>query len=81
MDQQTSPLNLSHFDKSIDDIKDLLKDMQLRLRELEQREAGASPLVNAKLDALWRKSDEQSARMVALEKQAIETKQTMALLM
>ena len=74
-----NPLPQAHFDKSIDEIKEMLRDMQTRLRELETREAGASPLVNSKLDALWRKADIDTVRITALEKTAIENKQSITL--
>ena len=75
----TAPLNNIYFDR-LDEIKDMLRDVQDRLRQLETREAGASPLVNSKLDALWRKADVDTARITTLEKTAIESRQSVTLI-
>ena len=68
----TAPLELSHVERQFSEIKDILIRIQEQIRVLEIREAGASPLVNSKLDALWRKADADSGRIGTLETRSIQ---------
>ena len=51
----------------IDDIKNMLKHMEERIRKLENNEAGTRPLIESKIDAAWRKIDEHDARIQTVE--------------
>jgi predicted RNase H-like nuclease (RuvC/YqgF family) len=54
----------------IDDIKNMLKNMEERIRKLENDEAGAHPLMESRIDAAWRKIEEHDRRMKTLEDMA-----------
>ena len=49
-------------------IENTLLGLDQRLRNLENREAGCQPMVNARLDATWRVIDELKADQVILRK-------------
>jgi len=50
----------------IDDIKTMLRQMEERVRRLENNEAGAHPLMESRIDAAWRKIDEHDKRLDTL---------------
>lgn len=50
----------------IDDIKAMLRQMEERVRRLENNEAGAHPLMESRIDAAWRKIDEHDKRLDTL---------------
>ena len=50
----------------IDDIKNMLKQVEERVRKLENNEAGAHPLMESRIDAAWRKIDEHDKRLDTL---------------
>jgi len=50
----------------IDDIKDMLKHMEERIRRLENNEASTHPLMESKIDAAWRKIDDHEKRLETL---------------
>jgi len=46
------------MEKGFAKLEDIMTGVESRVRGLEQREAGCSPMVNAKLDAAWKAIDE-----------------------
>ncbi|KPL82657.1 hypothetical protein SE15_11200 [Thermanaerothrix daxensis] len=45
------------------EIKTMLKDIEARVRRLENHEAGSHPLLENRLDAAWRKLEEHDRRI------------------
>jgi len=60
----------------IDDIKTMLRQMEERVRKLENNEAGAHPLMDSKIDAAWRKLDEHGKRLDMLTDMVIKLDQS-----
>ncbi len=56
------------MDRGFGEMKEMLTGIDSRVRRLENSEAGCQPLVNARLDAAWRKIEEHSADIEELEK-------------
>jgi len=48
------------------EIKQILQGIEVRVREIENREAGCYPMVNSKVDAAWRRLDEHDVAIVRL---------------
>ncbi len=48
------------------EIKLMLKDIEARVRKLENYEAGSHPLMDNKIDAAWRKIEEHDRRLDGL---------------
>jgi len=48
------------------EIKTMMRDFDERVRTLEQREAGCQPIINSRLDAAWRKLDNQETEIARL---------------
>lgn len=46
------------MEKGFAKLEDIMTGVESRVRGLEQREAGCSPMVNARLDAAWKAIDE-----------------------
>ena len=45
------------------EIKMMLRDIEARVRQLENNEAGSHPLLNSRIDAAWRKIEEHDRRI------------------
>jgi len=45
------------MDHGFDELKELLRNSEERMRALETKEAGCQPLVNGRIDAAWREID------------------------
>lgn len=68
----TTPI--THLERSMNEMLGMLKEISERLRELETREAGTGATMNAKIDALWRKTDEHETRLKMLEMDLVSAK-------
>jgi predicted RNase H-like nuclease (RuvC/YqgF family) len=53
--------------RDVSEIKQMLHEIEERVRKLETSEAGSKPLLESRLDAAWRKIEEHEHRMKALE--------------
>ncbi|NMC54979.1 MAG: hypothetical protein GYA48_15235 [Chloroflexi bacterium] len=51
------------MEKGFDEIKRMIRDFDVRVREVENREAACQPVVQQRLDAAWRKIDEHSTQI------------------
>lgn len=54
------------MDKGFDELKAMLGGYDLRIRDIEQSEAGRHPLLESRIDAAWRKIDEHGVELRAL---------------
>lgn len=59
----TTAAEWKHMSDTLGEIKDALADIQKRIQAIELREAGCSPLINSKIDALFRKADEHETKI------------------
>lgn len=64
----------------LDEIRAALRDIDGRLRALEQSEAGTHPLINARLDAAWRKIESHETRIKNAEEQILGLREANRLL-
>lgn len=63
-DLQRQIVNLgARMDEGFREIKEIVRNSESRLRDLETREAACNPIVNAKLDAAWREIDDHKAKI------------------
>ena len=53
--------------QDVAEIKTMLREVEARVRALENHEAGAHPLMESRIDAAWRKIEEHDRRMKAIE--------------
>jgi len=53
--------------RDIGEIKQMLHEIEERVRKLETSEAGSKPLLESRLDAAWRRIEEHERRMKTLE--------------
>ncbi len=60
----------------IQDIKQMFKTIEERVRRLEASEAGTRPLFESKIDAAWRKLDEHEGKIQILEKGILSLQQS-----
>lgn len=58
------------IEKGFDELKEMLKGFDERVRAVEQREAGCQPIITARLDAAFRKIDDHDLRLITVEKHA-----------
>lgn len=49
--------------EDVTDIKQMLKDIEERVRSLENHEAGSHPLMESRIDAAWRKLEDHDRRI------------------
>lgn len=69
----------SRLDQVVSDlceIKAMLKDIEARVRKLENNEAGAHPLMESRIDAAWRKIDEHDKRLESLAQMVTRLEQS-----
>jgi chromosome segregation ATPase len=64
------------MDAGFREIKEMLQPLERRVRDIEQREDRSQPLTQSRLDAAWRKIDEHSADLKALNETIVQLKQT-----
>lgn len=53
--------------RDIVEIKQVLREIEERVRALENHEAGSHPLMDSRIDAAWRKIEEHEKRVSLLE--------------
>gem|GEM_PF-1160626 len=58
---------LQRMSEDIGEIKNILSQIDQRVRALEQSDAGSHPVIIARVDAAWRKIDEHDARIQTVE--------------
>jgi uncharacterized protein YoxC len=58
---------LQRMSEDIGEIKNILAQIDQRVRALEQSDAGRHPVIIARVDAAWRKIDEHDARIQSVE--------------
>jgi predicted RNase H-like nuclease (RuvC/YqgF family) len=65
LQRQISALSsrLDQVAADVSEIKAMLKDIESRVRKLENYEAGSHPLLESKIDAAWRKIDEHDKKI------------------
>ncbi|MEM4406540.1 MAG: hypothetical protein QXS68_05790 [Candidatus Methanomethylicaceae archaeon] len=56
-------MKFDQITQDLHEIKEMLKEVESRVRRLENYEAGAHPLLENKLEAAWRKIDENSRKI------------------
>jgi hypothetical protein len=54
------------MDAGFRELKEMFRDFEERVRVSEQREAGCQPVVQARIDAAWRKIDEHTSDIKCL---------------
>jgi chromosome segregation ATPase len=60
------------MDRNFEEIKAMMRSFDERVRAVETREAGCQPVIQARIDAAWRKLDEHDTSLRVLEKQLSE---------
>lgn len=58
--------------QGFDEIKDLLRSYEERTRAIETREAGCQPLIQGRIDAVWRRVDEHDTKLATKSQQINE---------
>lgn len=66
------------MEKGFDEIKQIVSGFDARVRSVELKEANCNPLLNARVDAAWRKLDEQDQKMKEFGKTFDELEKTVA---
>jgi len=58
----------TRMDKGLDEIKTIVSGFDVRVRNVELKEANCNPILTAKVDAAWRKLDEHDAELKEVNK-------------
>lgn len=66
----------ARMERGIEELKEMLQGFDNRVRSVEHREAACQPVVQARLDAAWRKIDENSTQIDLLNKTIQELRLT-----
>jgi hypothetical protein len=64
------------MEQGFNELKQIMTGVEGRVRGLENREAGCQPIVNARMDAVWKRVDEHDAEIKELRSTITELKQT-----
>lgn len=64
------------MEQGFNKLEQIMTGVEGRVRGLETREAGCQPIVNARMDAAWKKIDEHDAEIKDLRATLAELKQT-----
>lgn len=73
-------MRLSQLCQDIGEIKTMLKNIEERVRALENAEAGAHPLMESRIDAAWRKLEEHDKQIDLLSSSLLKLEQSNRLL-
>lgn len=68
------------MEKGFDRLEKLMTGVEVRVREVEKREASCSPMLQGRLDAAWREIDEHKVKIEKLEKAVEALVQTNSIL-
>jgi hypothetical protein len=64
------------MEQGFSELKTIMTGVEGRVRGLEQREAGCQPIVQARMDAAWKRIDEHESEIKRLSDAILELRQT-----
>lgn len=68
------------MDRGFSELKEIMTGVEGRVRGLENREAGCQPMVNSRLDAVWKRVDEHDADLKTMKETIAALKHTNTIL-